>query len=106
MCRPKSNNLAMTSVIDFEARAFGELSRVVEITFSPCVLSPAWMQVVEPRLEPAAEMNPGWMHQSFLNRPGMLFIYKAWAAAGVSNLAGPRKARIRPGVAGRGAFGA
>ena len=27
-CRLKSNNLAMTQVIDFEARAFGELSRV------------------------------------------------------------------------------
>ena len=24
--------------------------------------------MVEPRLEPAAEMNPGGMHQSFLNK--------------------------------------
>ena len=31
--RPKYNNLAVTQVIDFEARAFGELSRAVEITF-------------------------------------------------------------------------
>ena len=29
MCRPKSNNLAVTQVNDFEARAFGELSRAV-----------------------------------------------------------------------------
>ena len=34
----------------------------VEIAFSPCVLSPAWMQVVERRREQAAEMNPGWIH--------------------------------------------
>ena len=51
----------------------------VEIAFSPCVLSPAWMQVVEQRLggyghpalsphtghpvhKPAAEMNPEWIH--------------------------------------------
>ena len=59
MCRPKSNNLAVTSVTDFEARAFGELSRAVEIAFLTCVLSPTWMQVVESRLEQAAEMNLG-----------------------------------------------
>ena len=28
-------NQVMTQVIDFEARAFGELSRAVEIAFSP-----------------------------------------------------------------------
>ena len=42
----------------------------MEIIFSSCVLSPAWMQVVEPRLEPAAEINPGWIYQSFLKENG------------------------------------
>ena len=62
--------------------------------------------MVEPRLEQAAEMNPDGFNQSFLNEPEMLFIYKPRTAAGVSNLAGPGKAIIRPGVARRGAFGA
>ena len=61
MCRPKSDNPAMTSVIDFEARAFGELSRAVEIALHLARsrlhgCTPAWMQVVERRREQAAEV--------------------------------------------------
>ena len=46
-----SNNLAMTSVIDFEARAFGEFSGSAELTEDRAV--------VEPRREQAAKMDPG-----------------------------------------------
>ena len=79
MCLPRSNNLAVTYVTDFEARAFGELSRAVverrreqaaEMVPIPLLWRGARQGgvvarqggVVEPRLERAAEMNPGWIH--------------------------------------------